>query len=131
MRLCFSALVCPSASFRYRAHFFSGVWKLLQVLPSGYLRNTLSGQGQLLRSSIVGAVGMACEPDFDVLGNVGVRSWMFHLVFIVLVATSSLVFHPAVLVFCYFLRFSQYAGFHTLGLGTSMGWLVLLVFGML
>ena len=50
---------------------------------------------------------------------------------IVLVATFSLPFHLAVLVFCYFLRVSQYAGSRNLGLGTPLGCPVSLVFASL
>ena len=50
----------------------------------------------------------------------------FIWTFIVLVATSSAVVHLAVLVFCYFLRFSQYAGLRNHGLGTPLGCPVLL-----
>ena len=90
------------------------------------LRGTLSCQGQLLRPSIVGAVWISWEPGFDVLVDVDVRvlDILSELPSCWWLRFRSL--SSRCLVFCYFLRFSQYTGIHTHGLGTFLRWLVLL-----
>ena len=105
---------------------FLGVWKLLLAVLRVCERNTLSGHGQLLRPSIVCAVWISWEPGFDVLVDVDVRvlDILSELPSCWWLRFRSL--SSRCLVFCYFLRFSQYTGIHTHGLGTFLRWLVLL-----
>ena len=131
MRLCFSVLAYPTASFRYRAHLFHSALETSARRLSG-----MRAQHAIWPWTVATTVNRGrCS---DIVGTRLRRAWRrgrtvldTHLGFHRVGGYVFGSFHLAVLVFCYFLRFSQYAGLRNHGLGTPLGCPVSLVFASL